>query len=139
MLSFTQYNQYVTLVKCSTIVSNRFTRLSFNIMRGSNRRLPSALRPTGGDSYVVCLSYVVRQLSSIKLDLPEVVNRCFPTQCMLCEDTDEGKSYRTKRKKVSHLILHGFPKFLRRAIGVKSPNNEESEFLSFFKERGIST
>ena len=79
VLSFTQYTQSISLGKCSTIVSNRFTRLSFIIMRGSNIRLPSALRPTGGYSYVVCLAYVVRQLSSIKSDLPKVVNSCFPT------------------------------------------------------------
>ena len=79
MLSFTQYTQSVSLGKCSTIVYNRFTRLSFNIMRGSNSRLPSALRPTGGDSYEVCLVYVVLQLSLFKLDLPKVVNSCFPT------------------------------------------------------------
>ena len=77
MLSFTQYTQYVSLVKCSTIVSNRFTRLSFNIMRGSNSRLLSALRPRGGYSYAVSLSYVVRQLSLFKSDFPKVVNSCF--------------------------------------------------------------
>ena len=79
VLSFTQYNQSVSLGKCSTIVSNRFTRLSFNIVRCSNCRLPSALRPTDVDSYVVCLEYVVLQLSSIKSDFPRVVNSCFPT------------------------------------------------------------
>ena len=54
-------------------------------MRGSNSRLPSALRPTGGDYYVVCLAYVVRQLSSIKSDLPKVVNSCFPIGMVLVE------------------------------------------------------
>ena len=79
VLSFTQYTQSVSLGKCSTIVSNRFTRLSFNIMRFSNSRLPLALRPTDVDSYVVCLAYVVRQLSLIKSVLPKVINSCFPT------------------------------------------------------------
>ena len=79
MLSFTQYNQSVSLGKCSTSVSNRFTGLTFNIMRGSNSRLPSALRPMVGDSYVVCLAYVVCQLSLFKSDFPIVVNSCFPT------------------------------------------------------------
>ena len=79
MLSFTQYTQSLLLVKCSTIVSNRFTRLSFTIMRGSNSRPLLELRPTGGDFYVVCLAYVVRQFSLFKSDLPKVVNSCFPT------------------------------------------------------------
>ena len=79
LLSFTQYTQFVSLGKCSTIVSNRFTRLSFIILRCSNSRLPSALRPRDVDSYVVCLAYVVRKLSLIKMVLPKVVNSCFPT------------------------------------------------------------
>ena len=79
MLSFTQYTQSVSLGKCSTIASNRFNRLSLNIMRGSNSCLPSALRPTGGDSYVVYMAYVVRQLSLFKSDFPKVVNSCSPT------------------------------------------------------------
>ena len=66
ILSFTQYTQYVSLGKCTTIVSNRFTRLSFNIVMCSNSCLPSALRPTDVNYYVVCLAYVVRQLSLIK-------------------------------------------------------------------------
>ena len=79
VLSFKKYTQSASLGKCSTIVSNRFTRLSFNIMRCSNSRLPSELGPTDVDSYVVCLAYVVRQLSLIKSVLPKVVNSCFPT------------------------------------------------------------
>ena len=79
MLSFTQYTQSVSLGKCSTIVSNRFIILPFNIMRGSNIRLPSALRPTGGGSDVVCMAYAVRQLSLFKSDFPKVVNSCFLT------------------------------------------------------------
>ena len=79
MLILTQYNQYVSLGKCSTIVSNRFTILSFNIKRCSNSRLPSALRPTDVDSYVVYLAYVVRQLFLIKSVFPKVVNSCIPT------------------------------------------------------------
>ena len=66
VLSFTQYTQSVLLGKFSTIVYNRFTRLSFNIVRYSNIRLPSELRPTDADSYVVYLAYVVRQLYLIK-------------------------------------------------------------------------
>ena len=66
MLSFTQYTQSVSLGKCSTIVSSRFTRLFFNILRRSNSRPPSALGPTCVDSYVVCLAYVVRHLSLIR-------------------------------------------------------------------------
>ena len=66
LLSFTQYTQSVSLGKCITIVSNRFTRLSFNIVRLSNSRLPLVLRPMDVDSYVVCLAYLVRQLSLIK-------------------------------------------------------------------------
>ena len=79
VLSFKQYTQYVSLGKCSTILSNMFTRLSFNIVRCSNIRLPSVLRPMDVDSYVVCLAYVVRQLSLIKSVLPKLVNSCFPT------------------------------------------------------------
>ena len=79
MLSFTQYTQSVSLGKCSTIVSNRFTILSFNIVRCSNSRLPSALGPTDVDSYIVCLAYVVRLLSLIKSVFPKVVNSCIPT------------------------------------------------------------
>ena len=79
MLSFTQYNQSVSLGKCCTIVSNRFTRLYFNIVRCSNIRLPSALGPTDVDSYIVCLAYVVHLLSLIKLGFPKVVNICIPT------------------------------------------------------------
>ena len=56
VLSFTQYTQSVALGNCSPIVSNRFTRLSFNIVRCSNSRLPSALGPTVVDSYMVCLA-----------------------------------------------------------------------------------
>ena len=63
MLSFTQYTQSVSLGKCSTIVYNRFTILSFNIVRCSNSRRPSALRPTNVDSYIVCLAYVAQLLS----------------------------------------------------------------------------
>ena len=66
MLSFTQYTQSVSLGKWRTVFSNRFTRLSFNIVRCSNIRLPSALRPTDVDSYMVCLAYLVYQLSLIK-------------------------------------------------------------------------
>ena len=79
LLSFTQYTQSVSLGKCSTIVSNRFTRLSFNIVRCSNSRLPSALGPTDVDSYIVCLAYVVRLFSLIKSVFPKVVNSCIPT------------------------------------------------------------
>ena len=79
VLSFTQYTQPVLLGKCSNVVSNRFTRLTFNIVRCSNIRLPSALRPTDVDSYVVCLAYVVCQLSLIKSVFPKVVNSCIPT------------------------------------------------------------
>ena len=56
MLSFTQYTQSVSLGKCSTIVSNRFTRLSFNIVRFSNSRLPLALGPRDVDPCIVCLA-----------------------------------------------------------------------------------
>ena len=56
LLSFTQYTQSISLGKCSTIVFNRFTRLSFNIVRCSNIRLPSALVPADVDSYIVCLA-----------------------------------------------------------------------------------
>ena len=56
LLRFTQYTWSVSLGKCSTIVSNRFTRLSFNIARCSNIRLLSALGPTDVDSYIVCLA-----------------------------------------------------------------------------------
>ena len=79
MLSFTLYTQSVSLGKCSTIVSNRFTTLSFNIVRCSNIHLSLVLRPTDVDYYVVCLAYVVRQLSLIKSVLPKVVISCFPT------------------------------------------------------------
>ena len=79
MLSFTQYTQSVLHGNCRTIVSNRFTRLSFNIVRCSNIRLPSALGLTDVESYVVCLAYVVRHLSLIKLVFPKVVNSCIPT------------------------------------------------------------
>ena len=79
VLSFTKYTQSVSLGKCSTIVSNRFTILLLNIMRGSNSRLLMEIRPTGVDSYVVCLAYTVRQLSLFKSDLPKLVNSCFPT------------------------------------------------------------
>ena len=79
MLSFTQYTQSVSLGKCSTIVSNRFTRLSLNVVRCSNIRLPSALRPTDVYSYIVCLAYILHPLSLIKSVLPKVVNSCIPT------------------------------------------------------------
>ena len=79
MLSFTQYTQSVSLGKCSTISFNRFTKLSFNIVRCSNSRLSSALRPTDVDSYKVCMAYVVRPLSLIKLVLTKAVNSCIPT------------------------------------------------------------
>ena len=79
MLSFTQYTQSVLLGKCSTSVSNRFTILPFNILRCSNRRLPSELGTTDVDSYIFCLAYVVRLLSLIKLGFPKVVNSCIPT------------------------------------------------------------
>ena len=55
MLSFTHSTQSVSLGKCRTIVSNRFTILSFNIVRCSNSRLPLALRSTDVDYYVVYL------------------------------------------------------------------------------------
>ena len=76
---FTQYTQSVSLGKCSTIVSNRFTRLSFNIVRCSNSGLLSELGPMDVGSYKVCLAYVVRLLSLIKLVLPKLVNSCIPT------------------------------------------------------------
>ena len=79
VLRFTKYTLSVSLGKCSTIVSNRFTRLSFNIVRCSYRRLPSAIRPTDVDSYIFCLAYVVRPLSLIKLVFPKVVYSCIPT------------------------------------------------------------
>ena len=79
ILSFTQYTQSVPLGKCSTIVSNMFNRLSFNIVRCSNSRPPSALGPTDVYSYVVCLAYVVHLLSLFKSVLPKVVNSCIPT------------------------------------------------------------
>ena len=77
MLSFTQYTQSVSLGKCSTIVSNWFTRLFLNIVRLSNSRLPSAIRPTDVDYYVVCLAYVASQLSLIKSVFQKVVNSFF--------------------------------------------------------------
>ena len=80
MLSFTKYTLSVSIGKCRTIVSNRFTRLSFNIVRCSNSRLLSALRPTDVDYYTVCLAYIVRPLSLIKSIFPKVVYSCIPTQ-----------------------------------------------------------
>ena len=74
-----QCTQSVSLGKCGTVASNRFTRLSFNIVRCYNIRLPSALGQTDVDSYIVCLEYVVRLLSLIKSVLPKVVNSCIPT------------------------------------------------------------
>ena len=79
MLSFTQYTQSVSPVKCSTIVSNRFTILSFNTVRFSNTRIPSSLRPEDVYYYIVCLAYVIRPLSLIKSVFPKVVNSCIPT------------------------------------------------------------
>ena len=76
MSSFTQYTQYVSLGKCSTIFSNRFNILTFNIVKFSNSRLSLSLRPTDVDSYVVCLAYLVRQLSLIKSVLQKVANSC---------------------------------------------------------------
>ena len=49
-------------------------------MRSSNSGLPSALIPTDVDSYVVCLAYVVRQLSLINSVFPKVLNSCIPTR-----------------------------------------------------------
>ena len=71
LLSFTKYTLSVSLGKCSTIVSNRFTRLSFNIVRCSNSRLPSALWSTDVGSYIVCLTYVILPSSVSKSVLPQ--------------------------------------------------------------------
>ena len=85
MLSFTQYTQSVSLENCSIIVYNRFTILSFNIVRFSNSRLPLSLRPTGVDSYTVCLAYGVRPLSLINSVLPKGVNSCILTSMTIME------------------------------------------------------
>ena len=102
MLSFTKYTLSVSLGKCSTIVFNRFTRLSFNIVRCSSSRLPLALRPTDVDSYIVCLEYVVRPLSLIKSILPKVVYSCIPTfMSLLVIDTVSEETH-NKRPDTSH-------------------------------------
>ena len=88
LLSFTKYTMSISLGKCSTIVSNRITRLSFNIVRCSSSRLRSALRPTDVDSFIVCLAYVVRLLSLIKSILPKVVYSSIPAHsCGLADLT----------------------------------------------------
>ena len=86
MLSFTKYTQSVSFGKCSTIVSNSFNILSFNILRCSNIRLPSELRPTDVGSYIVSLAYIVRPLSLTKSVFPKVVYSFIPTHsCGLAE------------------------------------------------------
>ena len=71
MLIFTKYTLSVSLGKFTTIFSNRFTKLSFNIVSCSNIRLLYALRLTDVVYYIVCITYVVRPLSLIKSVFPK--------------------------------------------------------------------